>query len=185
MPPRSPTALPSETVTVDLHCVTKLAVSRQGRRHGSEPFLFVRPDTNLAANSYLQRFWARRLDHGIGPRGAMERVIGQQQCLFAGTSKETGATGLEPATSGVTGHFAAHHVWRRSTCNRSSHAAFRGSARSDSAWLSEANSRRLLPVCCPAETEAELLTASRGRRRATRKRPGLESDLGQQAVDYG
>jgi hypothetical protein len=38
--------------------------------------------------------------------------------------RETGATGLEPATSGVTGRFADPDDWRRWTWNRSIHAAF-------------------------------------------------------------
>ena len=41
--------------------------------------------------------------------------------------RETGATGLEPATSGVTGRFEGHDDWRRWTRNRSIHAAFRPS----------------------------------------------------------
>jgi hypothetical protein len=36
----------------------------------------------------------------------------------------TGATGLEPATSGVTGRFEGHADWRRSTLRRSIHPAF-------------------------------------------------------------
>jgi uncharacterized membrane protein YdfJ with MMPL/SSD domain len=40
--------------------------------------------------------------------------------IFAGTS--TGATGLEPATSGVTGLFQVYDDWRRWTRYRSIHA---------------------------------------------------------------
>ncbi len=39
----------------------------------------------------------------------------------------TGATGLEPATSGVTGLFEGNDDWRRLTRNRSIHAALRAS----------------------------------------------------------
>jgi hypothetical protein len=42
--------------------------------------------------------------------------------------RETGATGLEPATSGVTGRFEGYDGWRRWTRYRSIHAAFRLSA---------------------------------------------------------
>jgi hypothetical protein len=35
-----------------------------------------------------------------------------------------GTTGLEPATSGVTGRFGEPDDWRRWTCNRSIHAGF-------------------------------------------------------------
>jgi hypothetical protein len=38
----------------------------------------------------------------------------------------TGATGLEPATSGVTGRFEGHDDGRRLTRNGSIHAGFRG-----------------------------------------------------------
>ena len=41
---------------------------------------------------------------------------------------ETGATGLEPATSGVTGHFDGYNGGRRSPCGRSIHAGSRASA---------------------------------------------------------
>ncbi len=37
----------------------------------------------------------------------------------------TGATGLEPATSGVTGHFEGYDDWRRLTLNRSIDAGLR------------------------------------------------------------
>ena len=62
---------------------------------------------------------------------------------------DTGATGLEPATSGVTGHFEGRDGWRPLRRNRSSHAAFSAFPRFDSASLSEHDFRRLLPVCCP------------------------------------
>jgi hypothetical protein len=38
--------------------------------------------------------------------------------------RKTGATGLEPATSGVTGRFEGHDDGRRFPRNRSIHAAF-------------------------------------------------------------
>ena len=41
-------------------------------------------------------------------------------CLQA--LRETGATGLEPATSGVTGRSDSHGAWRRSTTSSDSHS---------------------------------------------------------------
>ena len=53
---------------------------------GTELFSFVRPDTICwQQNAHLQDFSPKRLGHGIGPRAALEHLIGQQKCLFAGT----------------------------------------------------------------------------------------------------
>ncbi|MGH3012173.1 MAG: hypothetical protein ACRDMY_10130, partial [Gaiellaceae bacterium] len=64
---------------------------------------------------------------------------------------ETGATGLEPATSGVTGHFRGRDV------NDVGHAIalfmrVYGFFAWPGAWLSQAIFGRLLPVCCPEDS---------------------------------
>jgi len=61
-------------------------------------------------------------------------------------NNETGATGLEPATSGVTGHFRGREV----NDDGSATALFMqglGALRVDSAWLREA----ARDVCCPID----------------------------------
>jgi hypothetical protein len=58
-------------------------------------------------------------------RSAMsDRGIEAGYSAFTRGSK-TGATGLEPATPGVTGRFGRTDDWRRCTRNRSIHVAFR------------------------------------------------------------
>jgi hypothetical protein len=62
--------------------------------------------------------------------------------------RETGATGLEPATSGVTGMFHRNDDWRRSTRYRSIHAglrAFRGELCTCVGSISD--------VCCPSAAQ--------------------------------
>ena len=70
----------------------------------------------------------------------------------------TGATGLEPATSGVTGLFYRYHDWRRLPCYRSSMRVcgsrtliFTRSHRLDFA--------RLLPFCCPNVSQPRRTTS--------------------------
>ena len=61
----------------------------------------------------------------FGPPWPKHPMVGASvdntNCPFAGLFR-TGATGLEPATSGVTGLFHDHDDWRRSTRNRAIHA---------------------------------------------------------------
>ena len=73
--------------------------------------------------------------------------------------RETGATGLEPATSGVTGRVKGHDRRRRLTRNRSIHAALRAYRASITHCYAELTFGRLLPVCCPLP--ARLLRPSR------------------------
>src|SRR5918995_10470 len=71
--------------------------------------------------------------------------------------------GLEPATSGVPGGFEDPAYGRPPPRNCSIHPAFRALRRSDSAWLSEADFRRLLPVCCPDAARARPSAECAGR----------------------
>jgi hypothetical protein len=59
--------------------------------------------------------------------GGRLRLIGQQKMPIC-RMFSTGATGLEPATSGVTGLFHEYDDWRRLTCYRSIDAALRALA---------------------------------------------------------
>jgi hypothetical protein len=61
-----------------------------------------------------------------------------------------GATGLEPATSGVTGMFQGSDDWRRLTRNRSIHAPLRAFGHVNCARLRRPDFERLLPFCCPS-----------------------------------
>ncbi len=67
----------------------------------------------------------------------------------AGTSK-TGATGLEPATSGVTGLFHQNDDWGRLTRYRSIHAALRAQA-SDFHTIAQARFRAFAALLLPEE----------------------------------
>jgi hypothetical protein len=60
----------------------------------------------------------------------------------------TGATGLEPATSGVTGLFHRYDDWRRLTRYRSIHAGLRA-LRADLCTMRRLDFGRFLPFCCP------------------------------------
>jgi hypothetical protein len=76
----------------------------------------------------------------------------------------TGATGLEPATSGVTDHFSGRSV------HNNAHASalfmrFFGGLQVDSAWLRDA----VRDVCCPS--------AARSTSRCLRRRSGRD-DIG-------
>jgi hypothetical protein len=64
--------------------------------------------------------------------------------------EETGATGLEPATSGVTGRFDGHDDGRRWTRNRSIHAALRASRDP----LPHGCAKPISDVCCPFAARA-------------------------------
>ena len=55
----------------------------------------------------------------------------------------TGATGLEPATSGVTGRVRHHDAWRRARSNQLICRLFSPTRRFRSAWLSQTRSRLL------------------------------------------
>ena len=73
----------------------------------------------------------------------------------------TGATGLEPATSGVTGHFNDHDM------NDDAHPIalfmrFSSLARTGAAWLSQAIS----DVCCPIAARRALRSGRQASRRA-------------------
>jgi hypothetical protein len=70
----------------------------------------------------------RRLLPVCCPRSRPACLTRHQNVPICRTNRRTGATGLEPATSGVTGRFDGHDEWRRLTRNRSIHAAFRVSA---------------------------------------------------------
>jgi hypothetical protein len=71
--------------------------------------------------------------------------------------QETGATGLEPATSGVTGPVRGSRRLTMMDAQSLYSCGFWGFSWSDSAWLSEASS----DVCCPfAAREAPLPSAA-------------------------
>jgi hypothetical protein len=59
-----------------------------------------------------------------------------------------GATGLEPATFGVTGLFHVYDDWRRWTSYRSIHARL-GAPTSNLWMMDRVDFGRLLPFCCP------------------------------------
>jgi hypothetical protein len=62
---------------------------------------------------------------GSKEAGGRLRLSRQQKMLICRVF--TGATGLEPATSGVTGMFRGYNDWRRLTRYRSIHAGLRAS----------------------------------------------------------
>jgi len=72
-------------------------------------------------------------DDGSARVALFDRLLPERAITFSGKTTRssflqgfsTGATGLEPATSGVTGLFLRYDDWRRVTRNRSLHAALR------------------------------------------------------------
>ena len=66
-----------------------------------------------------------------------------QQKIAVGISRETGATGLEPATSGVTGRVGRHDARRRTPLNGHICRAFQPWSQAGTAWLSQSSIRRL------------------------------------------
>jgi hypothetical protein len=62
--------------------------------------------------------------------------------------RRTGATGLEPATSGVTGLFHGYDGWRRLTRYRSIHASLRAFG-ADLCTLAEDRFRRFATLLLP------------------------------------
>ncbi len=70
---------------------------------GREPVSFMRPATRFVGEStILQVVWPQRLGHWIGPAHVWPR-LSDNLSAYLQILRETGATGLEPATSGVTG----------------------------------------------------------------------------------
>jgi hypothetical protein len=104
-----------------------------------------------------------------GYRGRDERgIAGSRRSLaprrtikLAELQVFTGATGLEPATSGVTGLSHGYDDWRRLTRYRSIHAVLRG-GRCFCARSRRLAFGRLLPFCCPdaVGTESPAIASS-------------------------
>ena len=88
----------------------------------------------------------------------------QQKMLICRHGAETGATGLEPATSGVTDHFSGRSV-RNDAQASAPFMRFFGGLQVDSAWLRGA----VRDVCCPS--------AARSTSRCLRRRSGRD-DVG-------
>src|SRR5829696_3595760 len=70
-------------------------------------------------------FGIRVRDERVSGRKAGGRLRQDRQQMAICRRSETGATGLEPATSGVTGLFHRYDDWRRLTRDRSIHAGLR------------------------------------------------------------
>ena len=95
--------------------------------------------------------WATRHSAArLLPEIPVPSLLRQRDMLVYRAKQETGATGLEPATSGVTGHFGGRQVDDDGHGDRSVHAAF-AAVPEQLAWLSGAVSG----VCC-------LIAARRG-----------------------
>jgi hypothetical protein len=84
------------------------------------------------------------------PRSHGASLIRQQRLALCRANGETGATGLEPATSGVTGHFDRRDGGRRSPRNRSIHAGFRAFG----APTPHGCEKPFSTVCCPFAARA-------------------------------
>jgi hypothetical protein len=85
---------------------------------------------------------------------AIRACTGNTTCLLAGKNRETGATGLEPATSGVTGHFQDRDM----TDGGHQIALFMWFLVSRSyrrRMVERSDFRRLLPDCCPTACPAQ------------------------------
>jgi len=86
----------------------------------------------------------QRLGHGLfGPRSGLRRLSGQHKVPICRHFNRTGATGLEPATSGVTGRIRHRDTWRRTPSNNVICRYFSPRRRLRSAWLSQSSTRRL------------------------------------------
>ena len=79
------------------------------------------------------------------PKAACPRQIGQQLMPICSAITKAGATGLEPATSGVTGHFQDRYMGENGLRIAHFMLCFSTSALDGAAWLSQA----LSDVCCP------------------------------------
>jgi hypothetical protein len=81
----------------------------------------------LGESTVFQQFWLKRPARGAArllPETAPIPPIETTKDPDLQAKSKTGATGLEPATSGVTGQFERHDPRRRSARSRSIHAAF-------------------------------------------------------------
>ena len=90
----------------------------------------------------------------------------------------TGATGLEPATSGVTGRVCRDYGWRRTRLNGLICRHFSRSRCRGSAWLSQSSNRRLgherATKCCQSGQHTVVPRRARSRSRAA---PGVRDHL--------
>jgi len=88
-----------------------------------EPILFVRPATSATNKSqFCRAFAGQTTGYDLATSLRFEPDLATQNAYLQAL-QETGATGLEPATSGVTGLFHGSDGWRRLTRNRSIDAA--------------------------------------------------------------
>jgi hypothetical protein len=102
---------------------------------------FLRPRPLLVSRAGLAR--------EIGGRPAVVCAKTGQQKVRICRMFSTGATGLEPATSGVTGRFEGRRINDGGRAIALLMGDY-GKAASRSAWSGEPEFRRLLPVCCPS-----------------------------------
>jgi hypothetical protein len=96
----------AETRFVSAAAGRRLRASRSAKE-GAQHFdliVFVRPGHKRTAKSpYLRGFSSKRLGHGFGPRVHFLASDQTTPPAYLQALPEAGATGLEPATSGVTG----------------------------------------------------------------------------------
>jgi hypothetical protein len=76
------------------------------------------------------------------PRSHEACLTRQQKLAICRSRAKTGATGLEPATSGVTGRVGRHDAWRRTPLNGHICRAFQLWSPAGTAWLSQSSNRR-------------------------------------------
>ncbi len=149
------------------------AIDRLGRRRHAQPKpdfprpLRIRPRTTSHIAEEQQQGTATRDVCGISPawsppRSGLARLVRRFRAgMYTGSRKPavdcargdnktcrlagafTGATGLEPATSGVTGRVGRNDARRRATQNALICRCFLAQGRALSAWLSQSSGRRL------------------------------------------
>ena len=111
---------------------------------GREPFSFVLPVYKVAREiAILQVFLLLRQRATFGPPSA--QATPNQTTLHADLQalRETGATGLEPATSGVTGRVGAPRRPAKNASEQPICRAFQLWRQAGTAWLSQSSNRRL------------------------------------------